>query len=68
MEPICWTGIVGIVAIGAVICSFFKDPCKNHSSSCGCDSKKDSTQSKETSISVLGIDDKKEKEINDLTK
>jgi len=69
MEPICWAGIVGVVAIAAVIGSFFKGSCKNsNGSSCGCGSKAQPTQSKEKGSLASGIDDKKEKAINDLIK
>ena len=66
MEPVCWAGIVGIIAIGAVIGGFFKGSCKN--SSCGCGAKEDSTKVKESSASGTGVDEKKEKAINDLIK
>jgi len=79
MEPICWLGIAGAIAIGAAICSMFKGPCKH--SSCNCDDTKkeikevnespvvkDSTQVKESTAPSTGIDEKKEKAINDLIK
>ena len=73
MEPVCWAGIVGIVAIAAIIGGYFKGSCKNSGSSeggssCGCQSKKEELQAKQSSAPAAGIDDKKEKAINDLIK
>lgn len=68
MEPICWAGLVGVIAITAAVVSMLKG-------SCGCESKKEApavkeptTQAKQSSAPVTGIDDKKEKAINDLIK
>ena len=76
MEPICWLGIAGAIAIGAAICGMLKGSCKGGNSSCGCETKEESAVNKESSpvkesttpVSgpVSGIDDKKEKAINDL--
>jgi hypothetical protein len=78
MEPICWAGLVGVIAIAAAIGGLLKGSCKH--SSCDCDTKKesgvvnespvakDSTSVKESTSPVTGIDAKKEKAINDLIK
>ncbi len=69
MEPICWLGIAGIVGITAALCGMFSKSCKGSGSSCGCESKKDIEQPTPKSSSTgTGIDDKKEKAINDLIK
>ena len=74
MEPICWLGLVGIAAAGAAIFGLLTkgSSCKGPDSSCGCGSKKEAPVanetpvSKESSTTVPGIDEKKEKAINDL--
>jgi len=68
MEPICWLGLAGIAGITAALCGIFSKSCKNSGSTCDCASKKDTAQGKESSAPVSGIDDKKEKAINDLIK
>ena len=79
MEPICWAGLVGVIAITAAVVGLFKGTCQNANSSgcgttCDCDSKKsstvvkDSTQVKENNVSAPGVDESKEKAINDLLK
>ena len=68
MEPICWLGLAGIAGITAALCGIFSKSCKGSGSTCGCGTKKDTTQASESSAPVSGIDDKKETAINDLIK
>jgi hypothetical protein len=63
MEPICWAGLVGIVAIAAAIGGLLKGSCKNSVSSCGCGSKQETPVAKDPNV-----DEKKEKAIDDLIK
>lgn len=62
MEPVCWAGIAGVIAIAVAVGSLFKGSCKHSESSCGCH-----TQKKED-VPGSPVDAKKEKAIDDLTK
>ena len=72
MEPVCWAGIVGIVAIAAAIGGLFKGSCKSSSSSgcgsCNRSSKKESSTLQEGAAPGAGLDEKKERAIDDLIK
>ena len=59
MEPICWAGIVGVIAIAAAIGSMLKGPCKT---------KKETPPTVDNSPVASGVDENKEKAINDLIK
>ena len=63
MEPVCWVGIVGIVAIAAAVGSMFKK-------SCNCGAHHGSSQEEVVKADASGsvVDAKKEKEIDDLVK
>lgn len=73
MEPVCWLGIAGVVGIAVALCGMFSKSCKGSDSSCGCGTKTDVPQAKDSAASKVsnvssGIDEKKEKAINDLIK
>ena len=64
MESICLVGLVGIVAVAAAVGAIISGLKKSSNSSCCNHSHPGPSQG----CSDAGIDDKKEKQINDLTK
>jgi len=65
MEPVCWLGIAGVVGIAAALCGIFSKSCKG---SCDCNTKNEQPQAQQSGKPAAGIDEKKEKAINDLIK
>ena len=80
MEPVCWLGIAGIIGIGAALYGMLTKGSSCSGNTCDCATKKetpvqestevnDSSEVKESKTApVTGIDERKEKAINDLIK